>query len=111
MREDIIISKAVSYTHLYFVHNPYRKDRKNIKAAKSDLKELHKVAKKSVKKNKKSRIKNEAKEAKLVAKQAKRETKAAIKEQKRPVSYTHLDVSKRQVLWYLPWSHHSASAL
>lgn len=25
----------------YFVHNPYRKDRKNIKAAKSDLKELH----------------------------------------------------------------------
>lgn len=34
----------------YFVHNPYRKDRKNIKAAKSDLKELHKVAKKSVKK-------------------------------------------------------------
>ena len=67
----------------YFVHNPYRKDRKNIKAAKSDLKELHKVAKKSVKKNKKSRIKNEAKEAKLAAKQAKRETKAAIKEQKR----------------------------
>ena len=64
----------------YFVHNPYRKDRKNIKAAKSDLKELHKVAKKSVKKNKKSRIKNEAK---LAAKQAKRETKAAIKEQKR----------------------------
>ena len=52
----------------YFVHNPYRKDRKNIKA---------------VKKNKKSRIKNEAKEAKLAAKQAKRETKAAIKEQKR----------------------------
>ena len=67
----------------YFVHNPYRKDRKNIKAAKSDLKELHKVAKKSVKKNKKSRIKSEAKEAKLAAKQAKRETKAAIKEQKR----------------------------
>ena len=67
----------------YFVHNPYRKDRKNIKAAKSDLKELHKVAKKSVKKNKKSRIKNEAKEAKLAAKQVKRETKAAIKEQKR----------------------------
>lgn len=56
---------------------------KNIKAAKSDLKELHKVAKKSVKKNKKSRIKNEAKEAKLAAKQVKRETKAAIKEQKR----------------------------
>ena len=67
----------------YFVHNPYRKDRKNIKAAKSDLKELHKVARKSVKKNKKSRIKSEAKEAKLAAKQAKRETKAAIKEQKR----------------------------
>ena len=67
----------------YFVHNPYRKDRKNIKAAKSDLKELHKVAKKSVKKNKKSRIKSEAKEAKLAVKQAKRETKAAIKEQKR----------------------------
>ena len=67
----------------YFVHNPYRKDRKNIKAAKSDLKELHKVAKKSVRKNKKSRIKSEAKEAKLAAKQAKRETKAAIKEQKR----------------------------
>lgn len=67
----------------YFVHNPYRKDRKNIKAAKSDLKELHKVAKKSVKKNKKSRIKSEAKEAKLAAKQLKRETKAAIKEQKR----------------------------
>lgn len=65
----------------YFVHNPYRKDRKNIKAAKSDLKELHKVARKSVKK--KSRIKSEAKEAKLAAKQAKRETKAAIKEQKR----------------------------
>ena len=67
----------------FFVHNPYRKDRKNIKAAKSDLKELHKVAKKSVKKNKKSRIKSEAKEAKLAAKQLKRETKAAIKEQKR----------------------------
>ena len=67
----------------YFVHNPYRKDRKNIKAAKSDLKELHKVAKKSVKKNKKRRIKNEAKAAKLAAKQAKRETKADIKEQKR----------------------------
>ena len=66
----------------YFVHNPYRKDRKNIKAAKSDLKELHKVAKKSVKKNKKSRIKNEAKEAKLAAKQAKRDTQAAITEQK-----------------------------
>ena len=30
----------------YFVHNPYRKDRKNIKAAKSDLKELHKVGQK-----------------------------------------------------------------
>ena len=45
----------------YFVHNPYRKDRKNIKAAKSDLKELHKVAKKERKEKKKSRIKSEAK--------------------------------------------------
>ena len=66
----------------YFVHNPYRKDRKNIKAAKSDLKELHKVAKKSVKKNKKSRIKNEAKEAKLAAKQAKYELKEKKRQQK-----------------------------
>ena len=66
----------------YFVHNPYRKDRKNIKAAKSDLKELHKVAKKSVKKNKKSRIKNEAKEAKLAAKQAKREKKRQQKSER-----------------------------
>ena len=71
----------------YFVHNPYRKDRKNIKAAKSDLKELHKVAKKSVKKNKKSRIKSEAKaaikEQKRQNKLAKKQAKYELKEKKR----------------------------
>ena len=81
--EAIALLLVIAGTIGYFTQNPYRKDRKNIRAAKSDLKELHKVARKSVKKNQKSRIKNEAKEAKLEAKQAKREAKAAIKEQKR----------------------------
>ena len=79
----------------YFVHNPYRKDRKNIKAAKSDLKELHKVAKKSVKKNKKSRIKSEAKEAKLAAKQAIKEQKRQNKLAKKQAKY-ELKEKKRQ---------------
>lgn len=81
--EAIALLLVIVSTAGYFMHNPYRKDKKNIRAAKSDLKELHKVARKSVKKNQKNRVKLEAKQAKRDAKAAKKADKAAIKEQKR----------------------------
>ncbi len=63
----------------YFVHNPYRKDRKNIKAAKSDLKELHKVAQKSVKKNKKEPHKERSKRSKACGKAGQKRDKGCHK--------------------------------
>ena len=65
--EAAAILLVVIGTATYFLYNPYRKDKKYVKEAQADLKELHKAARKSVKKNQKLRMKNEAKDQKVQA--------------------------------------------
>ena len=80
--EAAAILLVVIGTATYFLYNPYRKDKKYVKEAQADLKELHKVARKSVKKNQKLRMKNEAKDQKVQAKLAKKEAKYERRQQK-----------------------------
>lgn len=80
--EAAAILLVVIGTATYFLYNPYRKDKKYIKEAQADLKELHKAARKSVKKNQKLRMKNEAKDQKVQAKLAKKEAKYERRQQK-----------------------------
>lgn len=80
--EAAAILLVVIGTATYFLYNPYRKDKKYIKEAQADLKELHKAARKSVKKNQKLRMKNEAKDQKVQAKLAKKEAKNERRQQK-----------------------------
>lgn len=80
--EAAAILLVVIGTATYFLYNPYRKDKKYVKEAQADLKELHKAARKSVKKNQKLRMKNEAKDQKVQAKLAKKEAKYERRQQK-----------------------------
>lgn len=80
--EAAAILLVVIGTATYFLYNPYRKDKKYVKEAQADLKELHKAARKSVKKNQKLRMKNEAKDQKVQAKLAKKEAKNERRQQK-----------------------------
>ena len=80
--EVAAILLVVIGTATYFLYNPYRKDKKYVKEAQADLKELHKAARKSVKKNQKLRMKNEAKDQKVQAKLAKKEAKYERRQQK-----------------------------
>lgn len=80
--EAASILLVVIGTATYFLYNPYRKDKKYVKEAQADLKELHKAARKSVKKNQKLRMKNEAKDQKVQAKLAKKEAKYERRQQK-----------------------------
>lgn len=80
--EAAAILLVVIGTATYFLYNPYRKDKKYVREAQADLKELHKAARKSVKKNQKLRMKNEAKDQKVQAKLAKKEAKYERRQQK-----------------------------
>lgn len=80
--EAAAILLVVIGTATYFLYNPYRKDKKYVKEAQADLKELHKAARKSVRKNQKLRMKNEAKDQKVQAKLAKKEAKYERRQQK-----------------------------
>nr|WP_308648328.1 hypothetical protein [uncultured Agathobacter sp.] len=80
--EVAAILLVVIGTATYFLYNPYRKDKKYVKEAQADLKELHKAARKSVRKNQKLRMKNEAKDQKVQAKLAKKEAKYERRQQK-----------------------------
>lgn len=80
--EAAAILLVVIGTATYFLYNPYRKDKKYVREAQADLKELHKAARKSVKKNQKLRMKNEAKDQKVQAKIAKKEAKYERRQQK-----------------------------
>ena len=80
--EAAAILLVVIGTATYFLYNPYRQDKKYVKEAQADLKELHKAARKSVKKNQKLRMKNEAKDQKVQAKLAKKEAKYERRQQK-----------------------------
>lgn len=50
-------------TSAYFLYQPYRRLRRQVRAAKSDMREVEQIAKKAVKKNQKIRRKQEAKAA------------------------------------------------
>lgn len=52
-------------TGAYFVYNPYRREKKKIRYAKADLKEIEQEAEKAVKKNQKLRKKEEARLARM----------------------------------------------
>ena len=80
--EAAAILLVVIGTATYFLYNPYRKDKKYVREAQADLKELHKAARKSVRKNQKLRMKNEAKDQKVQAKLAKKEAKYERRQQK-----------------------------
>ncbi len=70
-------------TAAYFFYNPYRKERRNIGAAKDTIREIEKTARKEVRKNKKSREKSEKKQQKLLEREASRQRKLLEKEEKR----------------------------
>lgn len=61
----------------YFIYNPYRKDKKQMRAARVSLKEIEQIAKKAVKRNQKLRMKEEA----MLARQKKKADALAAKQQ------------------------------
>lgn len=63
----------------YFVYNPYRKERRKIRSARSQIGEIEKIAGKEVRKNRKSR----AKEEEAALRKQEREEAAAVREERR----------------------------
>lgn len=74
-------------TSAYFFYNPYSKEKKNIRSARGDLREIEQIARKEVKKNQKIRKKEEAK---LAKKQKKEEEKFARLQKKEEMKFAKL---------------------
>lgn len=74
-------------TSAYFFYNPYRKEKKNIRSAKGDLRKIEQFARKEVKKNRKIR---EKEEIRLAKKEKKEEAKLARKQKKEEEKFTRL---------------------
>lgn len=77
-------------TGSYFVYNPYRGERKKLREARGDLKEIEQIAKKAVKKNQKRRKREEARlarkkkwEEEWLARMQRREDKRIAARQRR----------------------------
>lgn len=78
----------------YFVYTPYREDKKHVGAAKNTLKDIEKMAAKSVRKNQKLRKKAEEQEERKTAKEEEQNAKAAAREEKRRIKQEEKAASK-----------------
>ncbi len=81
-----------------FFYNPYRKERKNIGAAKDTIREIEKAARKEVRKDQKSRAKTEKKQQKLLGREAARQRKLLEKEEKRQQRLSEISGKRRELL-------------
>lgn len=63
----------------YFVYNPYRGDKKKVREAKDDLREIQQIAKQAVRKNQKAKKKEEARAAR---RQKNEEKKLAVRQRR-----------------------------
>ena len=82
-------------TAAYFFYNPYRKERRNVGAAKDTIREIERTARKEVRRNQKTREKSEKKQKKLLDRQAAKQQKLLEKEERRRQKYS-LRAQKRQ---------------
>nr|MDE5966809.1 hypothetical protein [Lachnospiraceae bacterium] len=67
----------------YFVYTPYREDKKHVGAARNTLKDIEKMAARSVRKNQKLRKKAEEQEERAAAKEEEKNTRVAAREERR----------------------------
>lgn len=82
-------------TMAYFVYNPYRKEKKKIRDAKADLKEIEQKAEKAVKKNQKRRKKKEAKLARIQKREEERMARLQRREETRLVRKKQREEARR----------------
>lgn len=82
-------------TVAYFLYNPYRKEKRKIRYAKADLKELEQEAEKAVKKNQKHRKREEAKLAKAQKREEERMARLQKREEARLVRKKQREEARR----------------
>ncbi len=78
----------------YFVHNPYRRERRNIREARADLKEVEQNAKKAVRRNQKLREKEEKRAALQAARDEKRTAAQVARTERRAASLAEKESKK-----------------
>lgn len=81
-------------TGAYFVYNPYRKEKKKIRNAKADLKEIEQEAEKAVKKNQKRRKKEEARLSRIRKREDARLERIQKREEERLVKKEKKEAAK-----------------
>lgn len=91
------IGITVIGTISYFFHNPYRQDKKKIRAARNQLKDIQKIAEKEARKSQKRRMREEQIAAKRQAREEKRKQKKILKQQKREERQARRNAGKEAV--------------
>jgi len=82
-------------TAAYFFYNPYRKERRNVGAARDTIREIERTARKEVRKSQKYRERLEKKQKRLLDRQAAKQQKLLKKEEKRQQRFS-VRAQKRQ---------------
>lgn len=77
-----IVVVLIIATAAFFLYDPYKKDKKQVRNAKDDIAEVEKAARKQVKRNQKLRAKEEKKNQKIQQKEDEKNQKALEQEEK-----------------------------